>query len=59
MPVASANTYTASIQVTDPELSEDEERQVDRAVEDDLELWRELKHGRSEEMVQGVGNDSD
>lgn len=40
--------------MTDPQLTPEEEKELDRAVEDDLEFWRELKDGRSGEMVQAV-----
>lgn len=36
---------TATTQVIDPQLTPDEQRQLDIAVANDLEFWREQKDG--------------
>ncbi len=43
--------YTELTQAIDPELTEEEQRQLDKMVDTDLEVWKE-DNGRSREMVQ-------
>lgn len=54
-----ADTSTARIHRTDPKLTDKEQIDLDRMVEADIEFWKEQKDGRSEEVVQGVGGNSD
>ncbi len=44
----------------DPEeLTPDEEKQIDAAIDADIEFWKETRNGRSEKVVQGLVDDSD
>lgn len=54
MRVTFVNTFTGLIQATDPELTPEEQAELDDMVEADLEHQRERKDGRSREMVEAV-----
>lgn len=54
----SANLFTDTIQAIDPELTENEQKKLDKMVDTDLEFWKE-ENGRSEKVVQGLVSNSD